>query len=164
VSFTLPVAAGLLNQCIKLPEQLPLQQRLLLMARCMVVVGRLIEQLFGASADGISALSEERLLRIRAEDKHVTCFTPESARAKLRALIATCGACMGKLGNGLKQVQLHGTAADAELVQQQLEELQQALGVCVLTQVELHYPALLRRVEDEEAEQKQQKKTMKSQI
>jgi hypothetical protein len=152
-SCLLLVAAMLLEVCVRMPEQLPAQQRLALLGRGMALLGTLIAEAFEAPAV-VSPLAMQRLIVCNGEEPGG--LTLEGATKRLHALIRMCARCIGSIGKDLgpDEFELPGDAAAAEEAKVQLANQLSALFDCVRSGLKQNCPEVLASCSsDEESEQ-----------
>jgi hypothetical protein len=118
--FLLPASGTLLQVYTWLPAQLPLQQKLVLLGRCMVLTGQLISQVLAAPAAVQWATNEFR-----------TSMAPSTARGKLQRLLGYCARSVNILTAELDHVQLPGAADAAVELHAQLAGLASCISSLV---------------------------------
>jgi hypothetical protein len=150
-SFALPTAAGLLQLCMDLPEQLPVQQRVLMHARSMVMAGQLIEHAFAAPAAS-PGIALPRLLTSSGREPSSSVLAG-LVEKQLKQLIGMILKSIPIIDKGLLQVQLPGAAAAAaEQVTEQLLQQVHELFECAVKHIRRHLPELLPESSEEEEE------------
>jgi hypothetical protein len=134
LAMLLILSGTLLQMCSELPQQLSLQQRLVLLGRCMSMTGQVIAHAFAAPAPDAGPAPAVQLLLLSAT-RPTFSATPDFVQRKMRQLLGASASAITILSAGMNEVALPGaaagTAAAAEVCRQVDEQL---LGLtrCVL--------------------------------